>query len=338
MQSETLAVQELWFKLASWPFTGLREELVGHHAFDINLPPVFFVGDPAGPAEFLGIGLKPGRNLDGTAGFRQEAEALLTSFATYKESRRRYFLSEGLNRRHYWPIAKQIAEQLNEPRPSNLGPFLQVHLVQAEIFPFFSHANLLRDEDWVRLRRETAGGRLAAEVLDQLLRLKPWKAIIVRYASTVRVFSRLFPSEFLDGALVIDGRRIPVIELTGQSPSFPKLQHALLRRPLGSRTPDVIAQAHGLIADSALGLRDSNGRRWAVTQSFALGGSVQMILDRAVTFYHDRCTQLGVEPIRDIYADRKHLGADGFYAVHFRELGWSVALKGTHWAVTPRED
>jgi hypothetical protein len=335
MQPETPAVQEIWDKLTGWPFADQRKELEDQHAFDTNLPPVFFVGDPAGSAEFLGIGLKPGRNLDETGGFGAETAALLTSFATYQESRRAYFLSDGLNRRHYWPIAKQIAEQLSEPRPSNLGRFLQAHLVQAELFPFFSHSNLLRDEEWIRLRRETAGGRLAAEVLDHLVRLKPWKAIIVRYSVTVRVFSRLFSSELVDGVLVVDGRRISVIALTGQSPSFPELQRAQRRGRKESPRPHPAVPTHGFFADSSLGLRNSYGRRWAVTQSFALGGTVESILDRAETFYYDRCTQLGQEPTRDIHADRKHLGADGFYAKHFRKLGWVVTLNGICWTVRP---
>ncbi|MGE0600143.1 MAG: hypothetical protein AB7J35_09240 [Dehalococcoidia bacterium] len=338
LSAERVKIEEA---LARWPFLAMRREIARLSlGFDADLPPVFFAGDPWGSAEFLVIGLKPGRNQDDTSGFAAEKANLTTNAELYRETRLQYFLSDGLNRRHYWPIAKQVATLIGEHRPTDLGTFLHRHIVQVEMFPFFAHSNSLQIDDWLRLRAETEAGRTAAIVLDQILRAKPWKAVIVRYAATVRLFKKCYSQFSANNRLTVHGRSIPLIPLEGQSPSFPALQKTAPRRNQATarhlRRDQVGRDAgHELLPEAELGLVKAYGRRWAVAQSFVLGGTTDEILKRAIQFDRSRSAALGIESAANIEGDRYHMASsDSWYPKHFHDLGWNVRLINGVWSVS----
>ena len=325
---------EIWNRLESrWDFTEEREEaaslnerfrLVDPFRFDPALRPVFFVGDLDGEAEYLAIGLKPGRNVDSNPRFVAEKRAISGDFKTYVESRTHYFVSDSFNGRHYWPLANHIANFEGETRSIDVGPFLQSRVIQAELLPFFAPRSGLSDAEFLDARRTTNAGQLADQTLTALLALRPWKAIFTRYSMTGRIFRELY----CGGAMVFesaDGRAIPVIEINGRTGTVSSRMGSSPRR---RRVPSAL----DVLDDSALGLRNSHGRRWAVTQAFASGGTVDEILARADYLNRARCTELGHEPERDVWGDRVHLRDEAsYYPTRFRELGWSVRHVDDRW-------
>jgi hypothetical protein len=220
---------DVWNLLESrWPFTkelsevkeiNSRFSLTEENAFSVDLRPVFFVGDlSAGPGVLL-VGMKPGLNSDSNTAFQHERRAIGGDFAAYKTSRISYFDSDSLNRRHYWPAAKAVASILGEPFPDSPGPYLAKHAVQAELLPFFAPSAGLSDEAFIEICRTSAGGDLARLVREALLTMLPWKAVIVRYAQTFRVFCELHAARLASptcAVLQVHGREIPVYALTGR--------------------------------------------------------------------------------------------------------------------------
>jgi hypothetical protein len=85
---------------------------------------------------------------------------------------------------------------------------------------------------------------------------------------------------------------------------------------------------------SLIGLKNSYGRRWAVMQSLAYGGTVSDILERAGAFDRRRVAELGVKPARNIQKDRPFLrGAEDFYPKALSDAGWTVLQWGERWVV-----
>lgn len=323
---------------ARWDFSDERRETVelnerfrlnDPYRFDASLRPVFFVGDLEGDAEFLAVGLKPGRNLDSNRAFAAEVAAISGDLQTYVGSRTRYFVSDGFNSRHYRPLAGRIAELRNELLPEDVGEYLQRSVVQAELLPFFAPRSGLSDSQFLQARASTSAGRLADQTLTALLSLRPWKAIITRYSMTGRLFRRLYCPSGEAYFLAADGRRIPVVEINGQGGGQ--------NRPRKSRTRADLTYAElGLLDESVIGVSWVHGRKWAVSQAFAAGGTVDEILARAEHFNVVRCQELGHEPERDVWGDRAHLRSEqDYYPRRFRELGWSVCLADGLWSVVP---
>jgi hypothetical protein len=220
---------DIWNLLESkWPFTkelaeveeiNSRLSLTKETAFSLDLRPVFFVGDLAASPEILLVGMKPGLNRDSNAAFQHERRAISGDFASYRTSRISYFDSDSLNRRHYWPAAKAVASVLGEPFPDSPGAYLARHAVQAELLPFFAPSAGLSDQAFIEVCRTSAGGNLARLVREALLTMLPWRAVIVRYAQTFRVFCELHGATLESSTravLQVDGRDIPVYALKGR--------------------------------------------------------------------------------------------------------------------------
>jgi hypothetical protein len=220
---------DVWNLLESrWPFTKELAEipeinnrfgLTRENAFSPDLRPVFFVGDLSTRPEVLLVGMKPGLNGDSNAAFQHERRAIGGDFASYKTSRISYFGSDSLNRRHYWPAAKAAASVLGEPFPDSPGPYLAGHAIQAELLPFFAPSAGLSDQAFIEVCRTSAGGDLARLVREALLTMLPWKAVIVRYAQTFRVFCELHGARLESSTravLQVHAREIPVYALTGR--------------------------------------------------------------------------------------------------------------------------
>jgi hypothetical protein len=347
---------------ARWPFARELAEITsinkrfridGDTAFDENLRPVFFVGDLAGSPDFLSIGLKLGRNLDSTAGFADEKAALAGTFDGYRRSRESYFLSPSLNTRHYWPLAKVTAALLGQSRPAALGAWLQDHVVQAELLPFFARSSGLAVDDFIEVRKTSSGGQLADQVLRVLLEARPWTAIVTRYRQTYDVFSRVADViEAADGPVVrLGGRDIPVVRIDGRNVSGADVDAIAARfrrkggaRPHSSGRASAAASSVAVtttgaaitfLSEEALGLRNKSGRRWAVAQAFAFGATPRESIARAREFDRARCAELGRALAPDIEADWRDLeNPSGWYATHFRQLGWRAELSTGRWTVS----
>ena len=219
---------DIWKLLEErWPFEAELAEVGGinrrfglsqENGFSDQLRPVFFVGNLQADPEILVVGMKPGLNSSGNTAFENERQALSHDFARYKSSRIQYFDSPALNRRHYWPTAKAAATLLGQPFPEDPGRYLAQHALQVELLPFFQPHAVLGDADFARVRRESKGGRLAHQVLAALIADHPWRAIVVRYAQTLRVFRSLYPVRETSAGheLTIGVRQIPVFRLAGR--------------------------------------------------------------------------------------------------------------------------
>ncbi len=251
---------DIWNLLEQrWPFTAELAEvgdinrrfgLTERNGFSGELRPVFLVGNLGINPEILIIGMKPGLNSAGNAAFDEEKRAINQDFARYKSSRTHYFDSSALNRRHYWPAAKAVATLLGQPFPEDPGRFLSQNAVQVELVPFFQPQAVLSDADLARVRGESTGGQLASEVLDAVLAQGNWRAIIVRYAQTFRVFKTLYPvNESASGyELPVGDRQIPVFELAGRYISDSQVLALTGERPAPriaqrSRTRSINAEA-----------------------------------------------------------------------------------------------
>ncbi|MBE0608025.1 MAG: hypothetical protein IH609_01455 [Dehalococcoidia bacterium] len=172
---------------AAWPFTDELAELPGLNAclklkgafaFDPDVPPVYLVGDLANRPRFLLVGVNPNRGSDRDPVFAAESESLSESVASYIQSRRHYFVGHSFNANHYLPTAKLLAGLSREPW-RDPASFLHRNAVQVELVPFFSPHQNLAPSQLRFIRDHTLGGRLAAEVFSQLLRLR-WDAIVIR--------------------------------------------------------------------------------------------------------------------------------------------------------------
>ncbi|MBA4181640.1 MAG: hypothetical protein C0506_13700 [Anaerolinea sp.] len=88
--------------------------------------------------------------------------------------------------------------------------------------------------------------------------------------------------------------------------------------------------------ESLLHLRKRWGRRWAVTQAFAYGGTVLSILQRAAEFDARRCRELGVEPSVGIEQEYRHFNeATDDYPARLLAAGWTVLRWNDRWVVEP---
>lgn len=126
---------------------------------------------------------------------------------------------------------------------------------------------------------------------------------------------------------------------SNSSPGATHLAPASLRRALVGFSTGVL-QCTGMNAKffpkAAFRLTRDYGRRWAVFQSFALGGSIDEILRRAQDYCDQRCPEFGKTCPAPVEVDRRYLkDYSGFYPASLIEFGWRVTLSGETWTVEP---
>lgn len=150
--------------------------LKGDLAFDSSFPPVWFVGN-LDAANYVLVGVNPGRGTDGDPSWDFERQSLSGSFDRYWDSRLSYYRGPSYNWRHYGrtgTLVGALAQLSLLPREA-----LESLCVQVELVPFFSKSQKLSDEQVENIRRDTEAGKIARNLLNSCLDSSP-KAVIFR--------------------------------------------------------------------------------------------------------------------------------------------------------------
>lgn len=140
--------------------------LSGDFALDASLPPVWFVGGLE-MAQYLLIGVNPGRGKDGDPSWEEERGNLSDGFDHYWDSRITYFRRGSYNWRHYGrtgTLMSSLAGRALHPREA-----LASLCVQVEMVPFFSKNQNLSEAQVTSIRRDTAAGEIARKLLGSCL-------------------------------------------------------------------------------------------------------------------------------------------------------------------------
>jgi hypothetical protein len=157
---------------------------------------------------------------------------------------------------------------------------------------------------------------------DELLQIP----VIAALAPASR--SGLTQTQWLEAVLSAKPGRKYVVTAASAKASRPRKQSPEV---VPSRSMDV-----QFFPKVAFGLTWDYGRRWAVFQSFARGGSIDEVLTRAQAYCDQRCPEFGKTCPRPVEVDRKDLkDYSGFYPSRLIGLGWKVTLSGDRWTVEP---
>lgn len=106
--------------------------------------------------------------------------------------------------------------------------------------------------------------------------------------------------------------------------------------PSGDPRVHTMDPAPHFLPEEALNLKWRHGRRWATAQSFAIGGTVPEIIERAKHFNHVRCTELGTIERTGFDKEERFLrDEDGYYPKLLKAVGWKIRRSGEQWIVEP---